>query len=172
MSGCISSVWTHQLVDLWIGAVWVRGQRFSTGLYLCDVLQVLNPLLRSCSEDTDGGAIFVPRCMPSGAFQEVQCGRGECWCVDPQGREVVGSRSPARPPRCPTPCERQRDAALKVRANMAAGAEIHIPACSEMGDFLPLQCIGSRCFCVDPEGRSTTAASAGGAVSCKTPQHV
>lgn len=58
--------------------------------------------------------------------------------------------------------------ALKVKANMAAGAEIYIPACSEGGDFLPLQCVGSRCFCVDAEGKSRTAGSAGGAVTCKT----
>lgn len=55
--------------------------------------------------------------------------------------------------------------AVKVKANMAAGAEIHVPACSEDGDFLPLQCVGSRCFCVDAEGQ-TMAGSAGGAVTC------
>lgn len=57
--------------------------------------------------------------------------------------------------------------ALKLKGNLAASAEIHIPACSEDGDFLSLQCVGSRCFCVDAEGKPTTAGPARGAVSCK-----
>lgn len=48
---------------------------------------------------------------------------------------------------------------------MAAGAKVHVPACSEDGDFLPLQCVASRCFCVDANG--TNVGPAGGAVSCK-----
>lgn len=59
--------------------------------------------------------------------------------------------------------------ALKVKGNMAAGAEIHIPACSADGDFLPLQCVGGRCFCVDAEGRTTSTRETGGA--CKLPQN-
>lgn len=130
-------------------------------------MQVLAPLLRSCSgEKGAAAAIFVPRCTSSGAFQEVQCGRVECWCVDPQGQEVSGTRTTRYPPRCPSLCERQRALALKVKANMAAGAEIYIPACSEDGDILPLQCVGSRCFCVDAEGK--TSGPAGDAVTCKT----
>ncbi|XP_067456388.1 thyroglobulin [Thunnus thynnus] len=130
--------------------------------------QVLTPLLRRCSgeDKEDAASIFVPSCTSSGGFQQVQCRAAECWCVDSQGQEVVGSRTAGRRPRCPTRCERERAAALKVRENMAAGAEIHIPACSEDGDYLPLQCVGSRCFCVDADGKTTTAGSAGGAVTC------
>ncbi|XP_044062749.1 thyroglobulin isoform X2 [Siniperca chuatsi] len=130
--------------------------------------QVLTPLLRSCSGDgeEDAAAVFVPSCSSSGGFQEVQCRGGECWCVDPLGQEVAGSRTAGRRPRCPSRCESERATALKVKGNMAAGAEIHIPACSEDGDFLPLQCVGSRCFCVDAQGKPVTAASAGGAVTC------
>ncbi|KAM4581065.1 thyroglobulin [Odontesthes bonariensis] len=129
------------------------------------VQQVLTPLLRSCA-DEDTAAIFVPRCTPSGGFQEVQCRAAECWCVDSQGQEVAGSRTAGRLPRCPSRCERARAMAVKVKSNMAAGAEIHIPACSEDGDFLPLQCVGSRCFCVDAEGKTMTSGPAGGAVTC------
>ncbi|XP_022617276.1 thyroglobulin [Seriola dumerili] len=133
------------------------------------VQQVLTPLLRSCSgeeEEEDAAAIFVPSCTSNGGFQEVQCQGGECWCVDAQGLEVAGSRTLGRRPRCPSRCERTRATALKVKGNMAAGAEIHIPACSEDGDFLPLQCVGSRCFCVDAEGKTMTAGPTGGPVSC------
>ncbi|XP_043973361.1 thyroglobulin isoform X2 [Gambusia affinis] len=129
--------------------------------------QVLAGVLRSCSEEEDdSSSLFVPRCSPSGGYQPVQCRDAECWCVDPQGREAPGSRTAGRPPRCPTSCETARAAAMKVKSNMAAGAEIHIPACSEDGDFLPLQCVGDRCFCVDAEGRKMAAGPTGGAVTC------
>ncbi|KAM7421682.1 hypothetical protein PAMA_015705 [Pampus argenteus] len=130
--------------------------------------QVLAPLLRSCSskDEDDVASIFVPSCTSSGGFQQVQCRAAECWCVNSQGQEVTGSRTTGRRPRCPTHCETERAVALKVRENMAAGAELHIPACSEDGDFLPLQCVGSRCFCVDADGKTTGAGSAGGAVAC------
>ncbi|XP_040900588.1 thyroglobulin isoform X2 [Toxotes jaculatrix] len=133
--------------------------------------QALTPLLRSCSgeeeeEEEDAAAIFVPSCTPRGGFQEVQCQGGECWCVDPQGLEVPRSRTSGRRPRCPSRCEKKRAMALKMKGNMAAGAEIHIPACSEDGEFLPLQCVGPRCFCVDAEGKTMTAGPLGGAVTC------
>lgn len=133
------------------------------------VLQVLAPLLRSCSPD-DGAAedIFVPSCTASGAFNEVQCGGRECWCVDPQGREDSGSRTSGRPTRCPSHCERQQATALKTRGNMAAGSEIYVPACSKEGEFLPLQCVGARCFCVDTEGNRKSAGPVRGTVTCKS----
>eukprot|EP00066_Takifugu_rubripes_P014219 XP_011603485.1 PREDICTED: thyroglobulin [Takifugu rubripes] len=127
--------------------------------------QILTPLLRSCSgQDVTKHATFLPRCTPSGAFQEIQCDSGECWCVDSQGHEVLGSRTAGRPSRCPSICERQQWSALNMRKNMAAGAEIYVPVCSEDGDFLPLQCVGSHCFCVDAKGNNVSPA--GGAVSC------
>ncbi|TNN02052.1 hypothetical protein fugu_009539 [Takifugu bimaculatus] len=125
--------------------------------------QILTPLLRSCSgQDVTKHATFLPRCTPSGAFQEIQCDSGECWCVDSQGHEVLGSRTAGRPSRCPSICERQQWSALNMRKNMAAGAEIYVPVCSEDGDFLPLQCVGSHCFCVDAKGNNVSPA--GGAL--------
>ncbi|XP_034722433.1 thyroglobulin-like, partial [Etheostoma cragini] len=132
--------------------------------------QVLSPLLRACSEDKAedaAAAIFVPSCTPGGGFQEVQCGGGGCWCVDARAQEVGGSRTAGPRPRCPTRCQRARAAALEVRGRLAAGAEVHVPACSLDGDFLPLQCAGSRCFCVDAEGKATAGGSTGGPASCK-----
>uniref|UniRef100_A0A3B3UCM5 Thyroglobulin n=1 Tax=Poecilia latipinna TaxID=48699 RepID=A0A3B3UCM5_9TELE len=130
--------------------------------------QVLAGVLRSCSEEEDdSSSLFVPRCSLSGGYQPVQCRDAECWCVNLQGQEAPGSRTAGWPPRCPTSCEMARANAMKVKSNMAAGAEIHIPACSEDGDFLPLQCVGDRCFCVDAEGRKMAAGPTGGAVTCE-----
>ncbi|TKS82750.1 Thyroglobulin [Collichthys lucidus] len=137
--------------------------------FLSALQQTLRGLSGSQSVDEvhkQPGTVFIPSCTLGGGFQEVQCGGAECWCVDPRGQEVEGSRAAGRRPRCPSRCERERATALKVRENMAAGAEIHIPACSEDGDFLPLQCVGSRCFCVDGEGKRMLSGSAGGAITC------
>ncbi|XP_030013657.1 thyroglobulin [Sphaeramia orbicularis] len=129
--------------------------------------QVFTPLLHSCSDnDEDVQSIFIPRCTPGGGFHELQCQGDECWCVDSQGQEVAGSRTTGRRPHCPSRCERERAMALKVKGSLAAGAEIHVPACSEDGEFLALQCVGSRCFCVDTEGKSMAAGPTGGAVTC------
>ncbi|XP_028985251.1 thyroglobulin isoform X2 [Betta splendens] len=130
--------------------------------------QVLTPLLRSCSadEEDDAAGIYTPSCTANGAFQEVQCHGGECWCADHRGQEVAGSRTAGRRPRCPTRCETDRSTALKVKAGLAASADVHIPACAEDGAFLPLQCIGSRCFCVDADGNTLSAGPAGGAMLC------
>lgn len=134
----------------------------------CFVFQVLTPLLHYCTaeEQKYSEAVVVPSCTSSSAFQEVQCHSGECWCVDSRGQEVTGSRTSGRRPRCPSRCEKEQAAALRVRGSLAAGAELHIPACSENGDFLPLQCVGSRCFCVDAEGKRTAEPS-GNALTCK-----
>ncbi|XP_037531992.1 thyroglobulin [Nematolebias whitei] len=128
--------------------------------------QVLTPLLRSCSdEEEDPASFFIPRCTASGGFQEVQCRGSECWCVDHEGQEVAGSRTIGRPSRCPSRCERALTTALRKKSSMAAGAVLHLPVCSEEGDFLPLQCVGPRCFCVDTEGTPTTEPTEGG-VTC------
>ncbi|KAK7878955.1 hypothetical protein WMY93_034201, partial [Mugilogobius chulae] len=98
--------------------------------------------------------LFVPRCTSSGSFSPVQCEDDECWCVESDGREVEGSRVKGRP-RCPSLCERQRSSALRLQGALSAGTELHIPACSADGRFLPLQCVNQSCFCVDEEGGVT-----------------
>ncbi|MCL4149701.1 UNVERIFIED_CONTAM: hypothetical protein GTU68_004325, partial [Idotea baltica] len=49
----------------------------------------------------DSERVFLPECDSEGAFVPTQCHPGTltCWCVDPQGIEVAGTRvsSPAKP---------------------------------------------------------------------------
>ncbi|XP_019719184.1 thyroglobulin [Hippocampus comes] len=131
--------------------------------------QVLTPVLHSCAATdnrNDEGSVFVPSCMSDGSFREVQCQGGECWCVNPQGQEVAGTRVRGVRPRCPSSCEIERAAALRVRDKMAAGANVHIPACSWDGSFRSLQCGPSGCFCVDQLGTPTTAPSLDSHLAC------
>lgn len=38
-------------------------------------------------------AAFIPSCEAGGAFSPRQCQQGgQCWCVEPSGREVPGTR--------------------------------------------------------------------------------
>ncbi|KAK0149114.1 Thyroglobulin [Merluccius polli] len=130
-------------------------------------LPVLVPVVRSCSSEPHS-EVQIPRCTPSGLYQQLQCHSAECWCVTPQGAEVAGSRTAtgAGPPRCPSRCERERALALTARSLLAAAARVYVPACSGDGSFLPLQCDGERCFCVDHQGAETPSLAAGGDVSC------
>lgn len=73
-----------------------------------DIVTTSVPLLSTCqlqrkqaSERKLIGA-FIPRCSPEGHFAAVQChaSTGECWCVDKQGKELLGSRKRAEVPNC------------------------------------------------------------------------
>ncbi|KAG7264252.1 hypothetical protein CRUP_016255 [Coryphaenoides rupestris] len=151
------------------GAVGERGAGFQN-LGLGQGLSVLVPVVRSCSRDHQSD-VQIPRCTPSGLYQQLQCHRNQCWCVTPQGAEVAGSRTDAGTPRCPSRCERDRVLALTARSRLAAAARVYVPACSGDGGFLPLQCDGERCFCVDRQGVDAPSLTAGGDVSCESTEY-
>ncbi|XP_071593034.1 thyroglobulin [Heliangelus exortis] len=121
---------------------------------------------RDCSEDpTD---LFVPTCTPEGKYEEVQCYAGECWCLDTSDKEVPGSRVQGKRPRCPTDCEKQRRNLQNLKQSLPAGSDLFIPSCTKDGDFLPLQCYGTNCFCVDLNGKTIPGISgkAGKLIQC------
>ncbi|XP_037130748.1 thyroglobulin isoform X3 [Syngnathus acus] len=132
--------------------------------------QVLTPILHSCaataSPEGAAAAVFVPSCATDGSFQEVQCQGGECWCVTTRGRKIDGTQVRGVRPRCPSRCESERAAALRMRDKMVVGADVHVPACSRDGRFLTLQCRRSGCFCVDQRGVPTAAPSPGAHLAC------
>ncbi|KAJ3598348.1 hypothetical protein NHX12_001858 [Muraenolepis orangiensis] len=154
------------------GAVGERGsfQNLGQGLGLeqtaLNQKLVLVPVVRSCSHEPHA-QVWVPRCTPGGLYQPLQCDGTECWCVNPQGAVVPGSQTPGgATPRCPSRCERERMLALTARSRLAAAARLYVPACSGDGSFLPLQCAGERCSCVDRQGADVPSLAAGGDVSC------
>lgn len=41
----------------------------------------------------EANSVFIPSCESRGAFASKQCQQGgQCWCVDPAGRELPGTR--------------------------------------------------------------------------------
>jgi len=36
--------------------------------------------------------VFVPRCLPDGGYDKVQCHGSVCFCMDEEGEEVPGTR--------------------------------------------------------------------------------
>ncbi|KAF1574458.1 Thyroglobulin, partial [Eudyptes moseleyi] len=107
---------------------------------------------KDCGEEQRD--LFVPTCTKEGRYEEVQCYAGECWCLDTSGKEVPGSRVQGKHPRCPTDCEKQRRNLQNLKQSLPAGSDLFIPSCTEDGDFLPLQCHGTNCFCVDLNGKT------------------
>ncbi|KGL75755.1 Thyroglobulin, partial [Tinamus guttatus] len=107
---------------------------------------------KDCGEETRD--LFVPTCTKEGRYEEIQCYAGECWCLDAQGKETPGSRVQGKRPRCPTDCEKQRKKLKILKQSQPAGSDLFIPSCTKDGDFLPLQCYGTNCFCVDLEGKT------------------
>ncbi|KAL2102011.1 hypothetical protein ACEWY4_003772 [Coilia grayii] len=112
--------------------------------------------------------LYVPQCDEQGQFEEVQCSGSECWCVDRQGQEVKGSRMVGSRPRCPSQCERERDAAITAKASMSAGAQVFIPKCENSGAYVQRQCLGQSCFCVDRSGSRLSSAAPGTPQQCPT----
>lgn len=99
-----------------------------------------------------------PQCDEEGEFKAIQChgSTGFCWCVDPAGKEVNGTRQRGKPD-CSkavfpaesllTACQR-----LAVKSQVIPGS--YVPQCDGGGDFIPRQCHGSdgQCWCVDTRG--------------------
>lgn len=101
-----------------------------------------------------GKEALVPTCTKEGKYEEIQCDQSECWCVDDKGREIPGSRTMDKKPKCPSKCEKERESKILLRKSQPAGSDLFIPACDQNGNYRAVQCTGKHCFCVDLEGRN------------------
>ncbi|XP_075057685.1 uncharacterized protein LOC142143610 isoform X2 [Mixophyes fleayi] len=103
----------------------------------------------------------VPQCDEKGDYHPLQChgSSGYCWCVDTNGKEIAGTKTPpghTRPtcgvPAVDTPCLKERK---KLIGDKTPQVGAYVPQCDEKGDYHPLQCHGSSgyCWCVDSIGK-------------------
>ncbi|XP_029141925.1 thyroglobulin-like, partial [Protobothrops mucrosquamatus] len=127
---------------------------------------------RDCTEEDKD--VFVPDCTIDGNYKEIQCNRGECWCVDLRGKEIPRSRVRGTNPRCPTVCEKQRASLQLLIRDQPAGSEMFVPSCTKEGKFLPVQCHGKHCFCVNSDGIPVPAIStnSGDPIQCPSDCHL
>ncbi|XP_077765416.1 nidogen-2 isoform X1 [Canis aureus] len=114
-----------------------------------------------------GSQLHIPQCDDQGHFLPLQChsSTGFCWCVDPDGHEVPGTRTPpgSTPPHCrpPEPTQRPQTVCERWRENLlehyggTPRDDQYVPQCDDLGHFIPLQCHGKSdfCWCVDQDGR-------------------
>ncbi|EDO40365.1 predicted protein, partial [Nematostella vectensis] len=101
---------------------------------------------------------FVPRCLPDGSFEAIQCqpATGKCWCVDVNGNELVGTRTDSKPV-CTSraglsECQRERQRVLGWSGVAVDGT--FVPECTADGGYERVQCheVTGFCWCVDGNG--------------------
>uniref|UniRef100_A0A3Q2CM74 Nidogen 2a (osteonidogen) n=1 Tax=Cyprinodon variegatus TaxID=28743 RepID=A0A3Q2CM74_CYPVA len=107
---------------------------------------------------------YVPQCDENGQYLPEQCdySSGHCWCVDSQGQERGGTRTPPGSPRvdCNEPqrpkthCEHYRDSVQTSGPDGLPPLGAYVPQCDESGQYLPQQCQPSTgyCWCVNKDG--------------------
>ncbi|XP_040888443.1 nidogen-2 isoform X11 [Toxotes jaculatrix] len=111
---------------------------------------------------------YVPQCDANGQYRSLQChgSTGHCWCVDSQGQERAGTRTPPgtapkdcdrpdEPERPKTHCEYHRDRGQSTSPEGYPIVGAYVPQCDANGQYLPRQCHGStgHCWCVDSQGQ-------------------
>ncbi|XP_037127580.1 nidogen-2 isoform X20 [Syngnathus acus] len=108
---------------------------------------------------------FVPQCDANGQYTSQQChgSSGHCWCVNSQGQERPGTRSPPgttpfdcdKPERPKSHCEQHRDSIQTTSPEGYPLVGAFVPQCDPNGQYTPQQCHGSsgHCWCVDSHGQ-------------------
>ncbi|KAL4218178.1 Cell surface proteoglycan [Mactra antiquata] len=117
---------------------------------------------------------YVPDCDNEGKFEKVQCvkddraGKHECWCVDYDGIKIDGTiMAHPKKPDCVYGANLKTCVFQMVQSRQdLLGA--YRPRCDEMGEYEPMQCQGSLCWCVDSIGNEIvgTEATRGVVLNC------
>ncbi|XP_016521316.1 nidogen-2 isoform X7 [Poecilia formosa] len=116
---------------------------------------------------------YVPQCDENGQYRQLQChsSTGYCWCVDSQGEERPGTRTPPgtpptdcdKPERPRTQCEHHRDSVQNTGPLGPPVVGTYIPECDENGLYVPKQChdLSGYCWCVDSSGQERSGTRTG-----------
>ncbi|XP_069831747.1 saxiphilin-like [Dendropsophus ebraccatus] len=103
---------------------------------------------------------FVPQCDEKGHYSPQQChgSTGHCWCVNTNGEEIAGTRTPPGQPAQNCAAHAVDISCLKERQKLVQGERPllgrFVPQCDEKGRYSPQQCHGSTgyCWCVSVNG--------------------
>ncbi|XP_037094912.1 thyroglobulin-like [Pollicipes pollicipes] len=96
----------------------------------------------------------MPECDRSGRHQPKQCSGSQCYCVDPAGRRLEAySVDRWRADAMTCVCARRRH---EVSSLSLIGISA---SCDELGNFERRQCLGSQCYCVNPQTGAPVDAS-------------
>ncbi|XP_078349655.1 thyroglobulin-like isoform X1 [Oculina patagonica] len=112
---------------------------------------------------------FVPKCKDDGSFEPIQSHEGYSWCVDPDGKEVEGTRKHLQKPTCAA--QLKSDLTLCQLQRLQSGEEMpgrYVPQCKKDGNFEEVQCHYSTgyCWCVNVEGSEIKGTKVRGRPSC------
>ncbi|XP_055496382.1 uncharacterized protein nid2a isoform X6 [Leucoraja erinacea] len=122
--------------------------------------------------------LHIPQCDEAGRFRTIQChgSTGHCWCVNENGREIPGTRTPPGTGqiRCGSAeqieqpknaCARHHEQVQRELSEHGSDPPVgvYIPQCDEEGNYQEMQCHSSTgyCWCVDVEGLEVPGTSRG-----------
>ncbi|KAJ7381087.1 hypothetical protein OS493_004685 [Desmophyllum pertusum] len=119
--------------------------------------------------------VFVPRCLPDGGYDKIQCHESVCFCMDEEGEEVPGTRvNRQHPLNCTgtsqvppvgdlTACQRAQQNASGVPFGTS-----YLIRCKQDGSYEEVQCSGSTgyCWCVDKNGTERAGSKTRGPLKC------
>nr|UZF13197.1 saxiphilin [Rhinella marina] len=152
----------------------------------CEYAASEKPCMKEQRKALSGGqplrGAFIPNCDEKGNYSPKQChgSTGYCWCVDENGAEISGSRTPPgqQVPTCGSyvgaTCIKDRYKVLGAGKPLPGA---FVPDCDEKGDYRPQQCHGStgHCWCVSKDGveiQGTRAAPGQSPPTCEDPDLV
>jgi len=138
-------------------------------------LSLNSPCLRQRLETRRSGShVFIPTCQPDGRYDTVQCNKSVCFCVDDNGKEIVGTRvsrqhhlNCARSTTNLTGSLTQCQMARQNSSRYPFGSS-HLIRCKQDGSYQQIQCSGTTgyCWCVDENGFKLTHTESRGSLRC------
>jgi len=113
---------------------------------------------------------FIPTCNDDGSYEKKQChaSTGHCWCVNEDGKELVGTR------KAPGEGEPNCESCAMRRSNSKQLPGEFVPACKDDGSYQEKQCHPGTgfCWCVSADGTKVTGTEKGpgqGEPTCNDP---
>ena len=91
--------------------------------------------------------VFVPKCDDNGHYSSMQCHGSVCYCARKDGKNIGYENGIWESQEKSCNCARDAD---EYRQTGMLGRMFR---CDKMGNYSPLQCHGSACFCVDKFGK-------------------